>query len=179
MKKILTTFLISLTLLTFNNTAFAGFFSDLIGVKKPTMYSRGKVNHIGCKVEYTQLDLTTGLEKTVKHFVQYEITRIADGTNTMYLSAQDLVDKINNWTDENKNNILANMTGINCKEKRFYSHKLFFWKGRQRWEKYKSCEDKYNLDFINLLERPKQWGYNVHKDRLIKDYEEGCKNYEN
>jgi hypothetical protein len=182
MKK-LTTFLISLTLLTFNNSATAGFFGDIFKGffedKKPSevFQNRSDVNNVRCKVEYTQLDLTTGLEKTAKHTYRYNTNNIARETNIMYLSAQDLTDEMNIWLNESKNNIITNMTIINCKERREYSSKFYPWLNEQRWGEYKGCKDKYNVELINWLERPNQWGYNVHKARLIKDYADGCKNY--
>jgi hypothetical protein len=183
MKKLLTTFLISLTLLTFSNTASAGFFGDIFkGVfgdtEKPSdvIGGLGNVNTVRCKVEYTQLDLTTGLEKTVKHTAQYNVRNIATGTNSMYLSAQDLTDKINIWLNESPNNVITDLTIINCKGRRLFTSMLF-WQSEERWGEYKGCEYEYNVELINLLDRPNQWGYNVHKERLIKDYEEGCKNY--
>jgi hypothetical protein len=173
MKKI---FLILFILLTFNNSASAGFFGDIFGNFKNE--ERGGVNKVRCKVEYTQLDLSTGLEKTVKHTAQYRILRIAYGTNSVYLSAQDLTNKINIWLNESKRNFITNLTVINCKERRIYGSKIFpLFINEQRWSEYKGCADEFNIELINLLEHPKQWGYNVHKDRLIKDYEEGCKNY--
>jgi hypothetical protein len=179
MKK-LTTFLILLTILTFSNTASAGFFGDifkeLFGEEHP-LEEHGGVNNVRCKVEYTQLDLATGLEKNVKHTTQFEVRYIAKDTNIIYLTTQDFTDKINDWLDESKNNVVSNMTGINCKERRLYVSKLLLWNNEHRWGKYKSCEDEYNLELMNLLDYPKQWGFNVHKERLIKDYDEGCKNY--
>jgi hypothetical protein len=182
MKKISKIFLISLTLLTFSNTASAGFFDDIFdffGIDKnpPSTIKRGDVNYIRCKVEYTQLDLSTGLEKTVKHTVQYDTYDIPSKGDTLHLSAQDLTDKINIWLNESKRNVITDLTVINCKEKRLYLHKIFIWKSEYRWSKYKSCPDEFNIQLMDWLEYPKQWGYNVNKDRLIKDYEEGCKNH--
>jgi hypothetical protein len=95
----------------------------------------------------------------------------------MYLTAQDLTDKINIWLNESTNNIITNLTIINCKERKFL-FSIAVWKSEERWGEYKGCEDKYNVELINFLERPEQWGFNVHKERLIKDYKDGCKNYE-
>jgi hypothetical protein len=181
MKKILTTFLISLTLLTFSNSASAGFFGDIFkdffgDFKKPSTTERGGVNNVRCMVEYTQLDLSTGLEKTVKHTAQYLIIALAKETNTLYLTAQDLTDKINIWLNESPNNFITNLTIINCKERRLYVSKISYAK-EQRWSKYKGCEYEHNIKLIDFLEHPKQWGYNVHKDRLIRDYGDGCKDY--
>jgi hypothetical protein len=174
MKKLLTIFLI---LLTFSNSVFAGFFKDVVSLMVSLGQATNSDKNIRCKVEYTQLDLSTGLEKKIKNTVQYEPLYIAHGNNLMYLSAQDLTQKINKWLNESPNNIVSNMTGINCKEGDLVFSIYYIFHPQMSWDKYKSCEDKYNIDLINLLDRPKQWGYNVHKDRLIKDYEEGCKNY--
>jgi hypothetical protein len=182
MKKILTTFLISLTLLTFSNTAFGGFFGDIFkdifgDFKKTSTTERGGVNNVRCMVEYTQLDLATGLEKNVMITYRYNVNNMARETNVMDLSAQDLTDEINIWLNESPNNVIADMTIINCKERRKYTNKFIPWIGGQSWGEYKGCADEYNIKLIDWLERPKQWGFNVHKDRLIKDYEDGCKNY--
>jgi hypothetical protein len=191
MKRLLTIFLISLTLLTFNNNAYAGFFGDVYSffgklvfgnggnkLKKPTdvLGSGDIVSTVRCMVEYTQLDLTTGLEKNVKHTEEYNIRSLEKGTYTTYLMAQDITDKINIWLNENPNNIITNMTIINCQEMRFFVS-VDVWKSEERWGEYKGCKDKHNVELINLLKHPNQWGFNVNKERLIKDYEEGCKDY--
>jgi hypothetical protein len=176
-------FLISIMLLTFNNSASAGFFGDIFkelfgdGFKDPTTSESGGVNNVRCRIEYTQLDLNTGLEKTVKHTSQFEIKTIAKDTDIMYLTTQDFTDKINIWLNENPNNVIADMTIIHCKERRLYVGKILPWSNEQRWGEYKSCADEYNLELMDLLEGSKQRGYNVNIDRLIKDYDDGCKNY--
>jgi hypothetical protein len=181
MKKLII-FLISITLLTFSNTAsasfFEGFFKTLFGdMEKPTdIFSKSTdVNNVKCKVEYTQLNLATGLEKNIKHTVKYNLIELDDKDDVMYLSAQDITDKINIWLNESENNIITNLTIINCKESRFYIS-IAVWESEDRWSEYKGCKDEYNIKLIDWLEHPNQWGYNVHKDRLIKDYEDGCKN---
>jgi hypothetical protein len=185
--KIVAIFLISFALLIFSNTASASFFSDMFRVffgdiEKPSeiIENHGSVDNVRCKVEYTQLDLATGLEKTIKHTDQYNIVDIAIGEDVMYLSAQDLTDKINIWLNENKNNVIADLTIINCKERRVHTSKFSLvpmFKYEYRWSEYKGCADEFNIKLIDFLDRPKQWGYNVHKERLIKDYKGGCKNY--
>jgi hypothetical protein len=180
MKKLITTFLI---LFTFSNYTVAGFFGDFFKdiFSKPgeTPWSEKHLNtsEARCKVEYTQLDLATGLEKNVKHTTQYVFIDMPKEEDIMYLSAQDLTDKINTWLNENKNNVITNLTIINCKEKKLYINQTASWRSEMRWSEYKGCPDEYNIKLIDLLDRPKQWGYNVHKERLIKDYEDGCKNY--
>jgi hypothetical protein len=185
MKK-LTTFLILFTLLTFGNTASASFVSDIFrelfgDIEKPSdiVEDSGGINNVRCKVEYTQLDLATGLEKTVKHTDQYATFDSAEESSILYLLTQDLTDKINIWLNESKNNVITDLTIINCKERRYYSSRFFPWHGKRRWSEYKGCKDEFNIKLIDFLERPKQWGYNVHKERLIKDYKDGCKDYGN
>jgi hypothetical protein len=180
MKKLLIMFLI---LFTFSNTASAGFFGDIFkelfgdGFKKPTTAEHGDVNSVRCMVEYTQLDLATGLEKNVKYTDQYILLVMVAGTDILYLMAQDLTDKINIWLKESPNNFISDLTIINCKERRLYINKFVAYINEQRWGEYKSCPDEYNVKLIDFLDYPEQWGYNVHKDRLIKDYKDGCKNY--
>jgi hypothetical protein len=57
MKKIPTTLLVLLTGLIFNTTAFALFDADMHR----------------CKIEYTQLDVLTGVEKTYKYTTQFDV----------------------------------------------------------------------------------------------------------
>jgi hypothetical protein len=182
MKKLTTTFLILLTILTFSNSASAGFFDYIFGdfFKPKTISDSGRANNVRCKVEYTQLDLATGLEQTVKHTDQNALIATAEADNVLYLLTQDLTDKINIWLNESKNNVITNLTVINCKERRlYYRYSEFFAavSNEQRWSKYKGCADEFNIKLIDFLDKPKQWGYNVHKERLIKDYEDGCTNY--
>jgi hypothetical protein len=181
MKKI---FLISITLLTFSNTASAGFFGDIFkdifgDFKKSSISNRGSVNSVRCKVEYTQLDLSTGLETVVKHTSQFTHNDLhfhMPKLNVCYLSTQDFTDKMNTWLNESPNNIITNMTTINCKSRRLYSNGARLKMVENRWDEYKSCDDEFNANLIDWLESPKQWGYNVNKERLIRGYEEGFKN---
>jgi hypothetical protein len=183
MKKLTTTFLISLMLLTFNNSAFGGFFGDLSKfffgddvVKKPSLFYEGISTNVRCKVEYTQLDLATGIEKTVKHTNQSVLVGMTEYSLLEFL-IQDLTDKINIWLNESKKHIISNMTIINCKDRILYANKTKFWDSKELWGEYKGCPDEFNAKIIDLLDRPKQLGYNVHNDRLIRDYEDGCKDY--
>jgi hypothetical protein len=187
MKK-LTIFLISITLLTFSNTVYSGFFGDAFKVvfgnfdedpgEDPWIETHGLVNNVRCKIEYTQLDLATGLEENVKYTVQYDVTNMAKNEDVMSLSVQDLTDKLNDWQNKNSNNVITDLTIINCKERRLHASNFFFWHKEQRWSEYKSCADEFNVKLIDLLDKPNQRGFKVHKERLIKDYEDGCKNYE-
>jgi hypothetical protein len=183
MKK-LTIFLISLMLLTFNNNASASFFGDIFkdlfgDTWKPNDFleNSNSVNNVRCKIEYTQLDLATGLEKNVKYTAQYSVDDIAKGTDVLYLLSQDLTDKINIWLNESENNVISDMTIINCKERKFNVNQLAVWKSKMSWGEYKGCADEFNVRLVDWLEHHNQWGFNVHKERLIKDYEDGCVNY--
>jgi hypothetical protein len=183
MKK-LTIFLISITLLTFSNIASASFFGDFFkgfkGIFNITEEEYGNVNSVRCKVEYTQLDLTTGIEKTVKHTSQFKYNDLhfyMPKVNACYLSTQDFTDKMNTWLNESPNNIITNMTVINCKSRRLYSNKTRLSKiVENRWGEYKSCDDEFNMSLIDWLESPKQRGFNVNKERLIRDYDDGFEN---
>jgi hypothetical protein len=184
MKKLLTIFLISLMLLTFSNTAFGGFFGDIFkdifGDDYEDMFKpkRGGVNNFRCKVEYTQLDLSTGLEKKIKHTEQIPMFEFVTGNSLLYLMAQYLTNNINIWLNESKRNFITDLTVINCKERRLYGSNIFpLFINENRWGEYEGCPDEYNAKLIDFLDRPKQWGYNVHKERLIRDYEDGCKDY--
>jgi actin-related protein len=89
----------------------------------------------------------------------------------------------------------ANITEVSCKDRRFYSSQRLINSGH-RWSEYKICEDEHNLYLLDLLDDSSKKayldesskiynvikGYNVHKDRLIKnyeelDYEKKCKDY--
>jgi hypothetical protein len=180
MKKLLITFLI---LFSFSNNVFAfsfgDFFKDFFGIEKPaeTLEKSTDANNVRCKVEYTQLDLNTGIEKSIKHTSQLYIDYLPNGGNVCYLVTQDLSDKINIWMKESENNVVANMTVVNCKERSFYISRVFFWESEDRWGEYKSCDDEFNMQLVDWIERPEQLGFNVNKARLIRDYEEGFKNY--
>jgi hypothetical protein len=141
----------------------------------------GNINHIRCKIEYTQLDLNTGLEKTVKHTSQFKYNVLhfyLPKADTCYLSTQDFTDKMNTWLNENPSNIITNMTVVNCKSKIvYYKQTRPLNAVEDRWGKYKSCDDEYNINLIDWLESPKQWGFNVNKARLIRDYEEGSDSF--
>jgi hypothetical protein len=185
MKKISKIFLISFTLLTFSNNTSAGFFGDIFkdffgDFKDPSKPNSSKVNSVRCMVEYTQLDLSTGLETVVKHtsqFTRNDLHFYMPILNVCYLSTQDFTDKMNTWLNENKNNIISNITTINCKSRRLYSNETRLLKiVENRWDKYKSCDDEFNANLIDWLESPKQRGYNVNKERLKRNYEEGFKN---
>jgi hypothetical protein len=165
MKKLTTRFLI---LLILNNSVSASFFGDIYREAKSTYKEYFEVR---CKVEYTQLDLTTGLEKVVKNTVQFVLNHSPKNIDYCYTATQDLTEKINEWLNESPNNVITNSTIILCKEKVRNVSKWVFFKSDKYWEEYKNCNDETNTKLIDWIERPKQQGFNVHKERLIKDYE--------
>jgi hypothetical protein len=99
MKKLTTIFLISIMLLTFSNITSASFFGDIFkdifGELDKGHWSekRGNAIEARCKVEYTQLDLATGIEKNVKHTAQYifiEMSKVEDVMTLFLLSFSQL-----------------------------------------------------------------------------------------
>jgi hypothetical protein len=181
MQKLLKVFLISITLLTFSNVASASFFGDIAKSFKSfgDFFSgkerHGKADNVRCKVEYTRLDLNTGIEKNVKHTVQHEAKYMAREEDACYLSTQYASDKINDWLNKGSNNVIVDLSVINCKTRRPYSTNPLY-PLEYRWNEYKSCDDEFNINLVDWLDRPKQWGFNVNKERLIRNYEEGFKN---
>jgi hypothetical protein len=176
MKKLLTIFLI---LFFFSNNVFAFSFGDIFKSIKKHFVSEFYLgtSDARCKVEYTQLDLNTGIEKSIKYTSQFFLDYLPKGGNVCYLATQDLSDKINLWMKESENNVVANMTVVNCKERSFYISRVFFWESEDRWGEYKSCDDEFNMQLVDWIERPEQLGFNVNKARLIRDYEGVFKNY--
>jgi hypothetical protein len=168
MKKLTTRFLILFILLILNNSVSASFFGDIYREAKSTYK---EYHQIRCKVEYTQLDLATGLEKVVKNTVQFVLKHSPKNIDYCYTATQDLTDKINKWLNESPNNIITNSTIILCKEKVRNISKWVLFRSDKYWEEYKNCNDEYNIKLIDLIDYPRQQGFNMHKERLIKDYE--------
>jgi hypothetical protein len=109
MKKPLKIFLISFTLLTFSNTAYGGFFGDIIKDifgepdESPFAEKRGGVDNVRCMVEYTKLDLITGAEKTIKITTQINILEF-DIVSLMTQAIRNLADKITKLVNASKHN---------------------------------------------------------------------------
>jgi hypothetical protein len=183
MKK-LTRFLILFILLFFSNYASASFFGDIF---REITSTYKEYFEIRCKVQYTQLNLTTGLEKVVKNTVQFPLSHSPKNTDYCYIATQDIIEKINEWLNESPNNIITNSTIVLCKEKVRNVSKWVYFKSDKYWEEYKSCKDEINIKLIDWIEHPKQQGFNVHKERLIKgngkefkqlsDYTEEAENF--
>jgi hypothetical protein len=149
---------------------FLTFFGD--SKKPPSSTKRGKVNNVRCMVEYTKLDLITGAEKTIKITTQINILEF-DIVSLMTQAIRNLADKITKLVNASKHNVLVNITEVSCKDRRFYSSQRLINSGH-RWSEYKICEDEHNLYLLDLLDESSKIynvikGYNVHKDRLIKN----------
>jgi hypothetical protein len=189
MKKILTTFLISLTLLTNNNTAFAGFFEDacnaavgfgksVSGINQKKIYN----TWTRCKVGYTQLDLNTGLEVVVENIVEFDMEFAPEEVVYCYSATQDFAEKINEWLSESDTNVVANITVTNCQIRSTWKKEDWkAWNFYDRdsgkryediWGEYRGCEDEISKNLVEWIEYHKQQGFNVHKERLIKEYDE-------
>jgi hypothetical protein len=173
-------FLILLIGLIFSNTASGGFFDDFLetvfGDKQGNIFFKEeeRTANIRCKVEYTQLNLSTGIETLKKHTAQFDLERMskeAKEQDICHFSIQYLAVRINEWLEKSNNNIIVNMTVNNCKKNVTKDSAWLIWIDRSIWGEYKSCQDEFNIELFNEISNPKQWGFNMHKTRLIKDYE--------
>jgi hypothetical protein len=134
---------------TFINIAFAfdGWFSP---------------DKIRCKVEYTRLNLVTGVETIKKH--TYQNNDGEDGGDCG-MHVPNLSDKIENWLLEDRKNIIVDLSVLYCKKRTddgIFSNK---------WSKYKQC-DRYDSESLLRWatelksDLKNQKGYNAHEDRL-------------
>jgi hypothetical protein len=161
MKKLLKIFLISLTFLTFSNTASGGFFGDFFedffgDFKKPTLIERRDVNSIRCKVEYNQLDLITGTENIYKDTSQFAIT------NHCEEGLERLSKKVYKWVDERNTNIITKINAFKCKIKIIHS-KYFTY----IWSRYRDCgANIQKLSAYLVNEYHKQIGAKIYKNSI-------------
>jgi hypothetical protein len=141
--------LIIFIFLIFSNTTFA-----IDGWLSP--------DKIRCKVEYTRLNLVTGVETIKKHTHQ---NNDGEDGGDCGMHVPNLSDKIENWLLESRHNIIVSISALYCKKRTddgIFSNK---------WSKYKQCDifdsqsilrwaTELKADLIN------QKGYNAHEDRL-------------
>jgi hypothetical protein len=144
--------LILLTGLTFSSTVSASIIPD--GAWSSAMAR--------CKLEYTQLDLSTGLHKITKITTEFKTDNSNEGNQEKLCSksAPRLTSKMNDWVDEDNNNIVVNLTVLFCKER---SNTMFFW---HDWSRYEKCYITNDLT-IDELRRPNKVGYNVNDSRVM------------
>jgi hypothetical protein len=147
-KKILLIFIL-FTSTTFINISFAfdGWFSP---------------DQVRCRVEYTRLDLVTGIETRKKHTYQDKDWRNYPGQNCA-IYAVELADKIEDWILESKHNIIVDMSAMYCKTRT--DDGIF----SNVWTKYKQCDisdSSWLLFQATNLSSYNQKGYNAHKLRL-------------
>jgi hypothetical protein len=146
--------LILLIGLTFSNTVSA-FFLGIDGVNSSP--------DIRCKIEYSQLDLSTGIHTVHKVTSQVPHNNAELSWEGICLKViPNLVDKINDWVSEKDTNIVANLTEMYCKTR---DANWFLW---HDWTKYKRCYYYQNMEIIPLFEYPDKVGYNVTLDRMIE-----------
>jgi hypothetical protein len=139
MKK-LTIFLISITLLTFSNSVFAGQY-----------YPKR------CKVEYTQLDLITGVETIYKETSQFEVE------DHCMEGLERLAPKVYKWVDEKNTNIVTKINEFSCKVKNIFPYNSFYLK--YLWGIYRVCQTyKQKLSAYLVDKYPNKVGANIYKE---------------
>jgi hypothetical protein len=116
-----------------------------------------------CKVEYTRMNLVTGVEIRKKHTYQDDDWRNYPGENCSTY-ARDLAIKIENWLLESGNNILVDISAMYCKTRTddgIFSNK---------WSEYEQCGASDSWWLLTLATELKgqqnQKGYNAHEDRI-------------
>jgi hypothetical protein len=139
--------LIIFTGTTFINIAFAfdGWFSP---------------DQARCKIEYTRLNLVTGVETRIKHTYQEDDEDDYCGTFDGVLG-----EKIQDWLMEDRKNILVDMSAMYCKTRTDdgpFSNK---------WSEYKQCGASDSSSVLSWVTAghsylDNQKGYNAHKLRL-------------
>jgi hypothetical protein len=147
-KKILLIFIL-FTSTTFINISFAfdGWFSP---------------DQARCMVEYTRLDLVTGIETRKKHTYQDDDDGNFDhNCGTFYDS---LAYKIEDWLIEDKKNIIVDISAMYCKTRT--DDGIF----SNVWSKYKQCGAGDSWSVLHLATEYKgqknQKGYNAHELRI-------------
>jgi hypothetical protein len=121
-------FLILLIGLFFNNTVFA----------LDSIFSPGYTYR--CKIEYTQLNLNTGIETVYKITTQFksEEKQCSDGSGK-------LAKKLVKWVKKSDTNIIVNLnTVVSCKIR---EEQIFF----AEWSKYRECKEKYYQKVIDYI----------------------------
>jgi hypothetical protein len=133
---------------------------------------------VRCKIEFTRLDLATGLEKEIKYTSEIDLDE-TDYYGTTDANSQALAKQINKWLNDDYKYILSNMKRLSCKVGYRYIHYLWKWIRETRWKEYKKCDNKDNDQFISYLDNSDtRIGYNVNSKRLIQyDYEDYCDTY--
>jgi hypothetical protein len=166
-KKILVLFIC----LIFSNTSFAipgwlGFSSD----------------QARCKVNYTRLNLITGIETVKKHTTQHDDDYddsdynndigISNLNYNCTMAVGKLYEKINKWQEKSRTNIVANMTVMYCKSR---SKDGIF---SNEWSSYKQCDivSSQSVAINTAAHYPGQIGYNAHECRLLETTQENINN---
>jgi hypothetical protein len=144
MKKILVVFIY----LIFSNTTFAipGWFGP---------------DNARCKVNYTRLNLITGIETNIKITTQYtDRDSLEHNCND---GSWDLSDKIEDWMKKSRLNIVADLSVMYCKTRT--DDGIF----SNVWSDYKQCSTAYSKIVSGFISGryPNQMGYEAYKCNLI------------
>jgi hypothetical protein len=126
-----------------------------------------------CKIEFTQLDLVTGIEKEVTYTAKSRVRDMFYFQDTSETNVEKLTKKINNWKKKNPNNIISSMGRIHCKSGDLYVH--YIWRSDMEvlWYEYEPCDDRFtNLLIDNLNDRDKI-GYKANAKKIIEKFPEG------
>jgi hypothetical protein len=110
-----------------------------------------------CKVEYTQLDLITGVENIYKNTSQFfEIYHCKEGL-------EKLSKKVYKWLDKNHINIIAKINAFQCKVKSV-DRRYFIYKTPD-WGKYRDCKTYIPKLSAYLVDKyPNQIGASIYKE---------------
>jgi hypothetical protein len=148
--------IILLISLMFSNTASAGLF----GIDGFLSDSDAR-----CRLEYTQLDLRTGVQKIAVMTTQFD-----DRGNQVICekSATNMANKMSDWVEDSNSHIIVNLTKMYRKAR---ETNFVLW---HAWTDYKLCvyiDDslKYPGAIVKSLRDHNKIGYNVNKDRILED----------
>jgi hypothetical protein len=117
-------------------------------------------DQVRCKVEYTRMNLVTGVEVRKKHTSQGDLDELGNCWSQTYILGQ----KVEDWIRESSNNILVDMSAMYCKTRT--DDGIF----SNVWTKYKQCHAGDSATLLSwaadLAEEEGQIGYNANFIRL-------------
>jgi hypothetical protein len=139
--------------LMFSNTASAGFLG-LDGFFDNT--------DARCRLEYTQLDLRTGVQKIVVMTTQFD-----NGNNVCERCAANMANKMSDWVDDSNSNVIVNLTKMSHKSRTT----VIFWHNWTDYELCTSIDDPliYTNTIVKSLRDHNKIGYNVNRSRILED----------
>jgi hypothetical protein len=150
--------IILLISLMFSNTASAGLF----GIDGFLSDSDAR-----CRLEYTQLDLRTGVQKIAVMTTQFD-----DRGNQEICEkcATNMANKMSNWVEDSNSHIIVNLTKMSYKRR---ENSFVLW---HTWDDYKLCNRtsvtepfRYSDIIVRSLRDHNKIGYNVNRSRILED----------